>query len=355
MALRFASSCSRLDYADLGQEWGAKIEVFENLQVIAGGGRNGMDAIYCGTRMQMGILAPIAGAATNEIVTHAACKWVPGTAQRPFFSIVEGSAHHLRIWCENDGSFTIRRGTSEATPIVTTTAGLIPANSYAQWGVHIKIDAAAGFVNLYKDGAVTPVFTSGPINTKWGGGAGVIGAFGFGYDLYVSGITSTFQFCDVCIVDMVNDGTGFHGYLGDVAVLYHRPSGAGASAGWTRGGTDSGSNAGQVDDTHANNETDYVSTPTVGTRDTYAMQDLLIPDAAILGVQWVASARKEGGGIGDIGFVVRHGGTDYDAAGQTLGATYAAVKRLQHQNPGTSSAWTAAGWNAIEAGYYKSA
>jgi hypothetical protein len=73
----------------------------------------------------------------------------------------------------------------------------------------------------------------------------------------------------------LNDDQGSYqnGFPGDGKVLCLRPNGAGDSAQWTRGGTDSGANWSQCNNTPPNDVTSYVYASTVNYLDMYACVD----------------------------------------------------------------------------------
>jgi len=75
------------------------------------------------------------------------------------------------------------------------------------------------------------------------------------------------------------------GWPGAGAIKILRPSAAGDNAVWTRGGTDSGSNWGQVDETPPNDVTDYVLSNTSGQIDDYNVTDLGLSSGD--SVKWV--------------------------------------------------------------------
>jgi len=219
--------------------------------------------------------------------------------------------------------------------------------------IRFKLHDTLGEVEIRKNGDTTPALLLTGQDTR-NAGTGVISSVGIGYDGFGSN-ACIFRYSDVLITSMANTGDNLTGMCGDVAVVYHGPNGVGATTQFSRGGSDSGSNYGQVDETKANGETDYVVADTIGERDLYTAEDLKLPGATILAVKLVASARKEGAGVGDIAFSVRHSGTTYVGAQKVLSAAYDTVYEVLGQNPGTAANWIEAGWNGIEIGYDKMA
>ena len=143
------------------------------------------------------------------------------------------------------------------------------------------------------------------------------------------------------------------GFLGDCRVDARYPTAEGASSAWTPvSGTD---NALMIDETAPDDDTTYVSTPTIGATDTHVVQDAPVAGALFYGAQLVISQKKTDSGTCAIAPVVRHGGTDYAGTATNPGTTYAYGVTPYGVNPGTSAAWTEAEFNAAEFGYRRTA
>jgi len=71
----------------------------------------------------------------------------------------------------------------------------------------------------------------------------------------------------------INDSTGSAqtSFPGNTKVIYLRPNAAGDANGWTRGGSDSGANWSQMEETPPNDITDYVLSTTLNQEDLYNM------------------------------------------------------------------------------------
>lgn len=145
------------------------------------------------------------------------------------------------------------------------------------------------------------------------------------------------------------DGTGAanNNFLGDVRVDAKFPDGAGNSTGMT---PSAGSNFQCVDETTANDDTDYVQSDVATTKDTYTFGDITHVPVAIFGVQINMTARKDDAGARSIASVVRSGGADTDGATQALSTTYAQYQQIIEKDPNTAAAWTKTALNAAEFG-----
>jgi hypothetical protein len=152
---------------------------------------------------------------------------------------------------------------------------------------------------------------------------------------------------DIAINDTA--GTTNNGRPGDGRVVLLVPNGAGSNTALTRGGTDSGANWSQVEELPPS-MTDYVYSATAATRDTYALTDLVVTPSAINAVEVIALAQNSDAGAGSLGLTVKSGATTNEGSAQSLGTAAAYIRQLYETDPATSTAWTASGVNALEAG-----
>jgi len=152
---------------------------------------------------------------------------------------------------------------------------------------------------------------------------------------------------------------GFLGYLdnvviddtswpGDTRIKGILPAGVGNSSQWT---PSAGSNYACVDEVPPS-DADYVTTNTVGNKDTYAAGDLPADASSVKCVQFAARAQKEGAATPqNLAFVIRTGGMDYEGSGVVLPTTFTEhVRDLWVNNPATSQAFTPSEVNGMEIG-----
>lgn len=131
-----------------------------------------------------------------------------------------------------------------------------------------KVDrtGAAGshIVEFRVDGTVIASRTNANLS------AGVL-TFNVGGNLLLeANTTGTWYFDDVIVCDSTT--SYMNDYLGDIKGLEAlRPDGAGTSTQWTRGGTDSGANWSQLEETPPNDVTDYVLSNTLDQIDIYTL------------------------------------------------------------------------------------
>jgi hypothetical protein len=135
------------------------------------------------------------------------------------------------------------------------------------------------------------------------------------------------------------------GLLGPCRIYTLAPTGAGSSTAMT---PSTGANWSCVDE-QPYSATDYV-TGSSGQRDLYALGDLPGSPGTIHAVQVASVAKKSDAGALNLRNNIRSGGTTYQGASSALATTDGSIVDAWTTDPATSSAWTASGVNALEAG-----
>lgn len=150
---------------------------------------------------------------------------------------------------------------------------------------------------------------------------------------------------------MVNDTTGSFNtsWVGDQRISVYIPNAAGDSTGLTRGGTDSGSNYGQVDERPPNDVTDYVYGTDTTSKDLYN-----IPNTSgvsdVSGVKLYLRAQKSDAGSGNIAHLIKSGSTEDVGSDVGLSTSWAAYAKLYDHDPTDSAVWSASKINALQIG-----
>lgn len=164
----------------------------------------------------------------------------------------------------------------------------------------------------------------------------------------VVGVTVNCDYDDVYVCDTT--GAQNNNFLGDVVVQALYPNGNGNYGALSRGGTDSGTNWGQVDESPPNSDTDYVFSANVGDKDTYAMTNLSNSTGTVKALQLLYFARKDDAGTRTVKGKIRSNVTDSDGANTNLSTSYIYYRDIFELNPDTSTAWTPTTINAVECG-----
>lgn len=251
--------------------------------------------------------------------------------------LLDSGTTQLELRCRSTGVLYVTRN---GTQVGSDTTSALVANTWYYLEFGGVIADSGGSWEVRVDGVT--VGTGAGLDTKNTANASF-------NQLYLpQGLASsiTADWDDMYLCD--DAGSVNNGFLGDCRVETLYPSGAGAT---TQMSPSTGSNFQNVDESAASNDdTDYNADATVGHKDTYALGNLATSIGAIKGLQVNMTARKDFAGNRQVCHVVRPASTDYDGANQQLTLSYAILSGIRETDPGTSSAWTVAGVNAMEAG-----
>lgn len=237
-----------------------------------------------------------------------------------------------------DGKLRLFRGGSVlGTNIATTAAPVLVASSWNFIEAKIVVDNAGSY--MIKCNGVEVL--SGSADTQGEATAAMAGiawtlALGGLDDLYVLDSTGSYN------NDLIGDGR--------VECLTAQ-AGNGANTGLTCStGTDHGA---LVDESPANDDTDYTYSATAGVKDTYTFTNLTVAGgtATIKAVQTTVRARKTDVATKELAIVVRQGGTDYDGTTQAVAATtYGQYSHVWDRRPSDTGAWTVSDLDGAEFG-----
>jgi hypothetical protein len=247
---------------------------------------------------------------------------------------MDGGTVQLTVTVEaTTGYIAVRRGGFSGTLLQSTSSG-ISANVWYYLEFKANIHPTAGTWEVRLNGST---ILSGTGNTRNSSNSQlnvVRWAFGSGNRDYD----------DIYILSTA--GTVNNDFLGDVKVSVLSPNGAGNYSGWT---PSAGSNYQCVDEIPPNDDTDYVSTATAGTKDSYTFSDLS-GSPTVYGVQLTLRHRKDDAGTRTVRPLVRVGGTDYFGSNQSVSDSYASRLQVWETNPGTGNLWAASELNSAEFG-----
>lgn len=251
-----------------------------------------------------------------------------------------GTTTHLSIMRQSEsGVIEVRRGSSTGTVIAQGTT-MIPLNTWNYIEVQATIADAGGIVRVRLNGSSTNEinFTG---DTKNAGTSTNIDQVGFG-----TTSTSSVRFDDFYVLN--STGSSNTTFLGDIRVHTLSPNGNGTNSQLT------GSDGNQTDnyllvDERPFSTADYVGSPTVGLRDTYALADLPAV-SQIFGLQNNFIGAKSDASSGNAKSALLISSTLYYGATRALGTSYVAYSDIYDANPNTSTAWTDSVVNGMEAG-----
>ena len=259
----------------------------------------------------------------------------------------------LRIRVISNGELQVLRGDAGGTVVASSIPGLVSVNAWFHLTGKVKIDNAAGEVVLYLNGSSTPIVNATGLDTQNHASAALCDTVAFGI-VYAN--PTQVYLCDLAIWSEVNTGDGWTGWMGDVSARAAPPIAMGTYADWARGGIDSGTDYGQVDEPDPNGDTDTLTATTAGEVTTFtypSMLDLGISGREVVGLQLLQIARKPTSGSSELGARVRTGGLNFDQAGRVLPTVYTCVPHFLGVNPDTTALWTEAETDAAELGPLK--
>lgn len=250
-----------------------------------------------------------------------------------------GATSHITIAINASLGIDIKRG---ATVIASSVASVVAAITWFYLEVHVKVSDTVGAVNVRLNGSPSDIVSfSG--DTKNAGTATTIDTVRVVSAASVSSQVTHID--DLYICDGL--GTVNNGFLGDRRVQTLFPAGAGATTGLTP--TGSATNWQNVDEAPASS-TDYNGSAVTGTRDTYALGDLVSGTSTVHGVRSCVAAHKSDAGAASMKPALKVGTTTAYDATVALSTSMTEFGAIRESSPDTSAAWTAAEVNGMEFG-----
>lgn len=252
---------------------------------------------------------------------------------------------------EDDGScraYYVTAGSQvpSAQTLIGTSTISIPNNTWTLIEVHIIIaTGATGTYEVKIDGvSALSVATVRTAQTNAN-----IGGFGLQFMRVNStgGSSSSYlAFDDLRVNDTA--GSVNNTWCGDESIVMIRPTSAGDSTQFTRGGADSGNNYGQVDESPPNALTDYVYSSTVGHLDLYNCGTATITSISAIDVM-MQMFNPDGSG-GSVHVVTKTAAGQSDGTAQVVTGTPLIHHRLLELDPADAAAWDQTKLNALQVG-----
>jgi len=236
---------------------------------------------------------------------------------------------------------------ASGTVINTTVGNPITSGSW-HW-VEIKIIAGStgsnGEITARVDGST--VINQTGIDTQPGTTSQPIAYFRLSGPR-LTGAGSVVKIDDVFVMN--DSGATFNGFMDDRRILSLIPSGDAATVDWT---ASSGTDVSCVDDAlgAANDDTDYISSSTVGQESRFTLGNLSVTPASIDAVVPRMRAKKDDAGGRTIRALINSSGNEATGATQGLLTDYVWMRSSAFEvNPNGSVAWTDSAVNALELG-----
>lgn len=336
MSLIFFDGFEGYATADITKEWTSII---------------GLPAISSteGRRSTGGLLAPNASsAATNISKTIPAsmgsfvvgfsfkCSTLP-QMNVTILRLLDAGTLQLEIRLNTDGTLSVTRNGS----VLGTSSVSISSGSHFYFELKATIHDTLGSYELRLDGV--SILSATGVDTKNTTNASINQI-----SLGTSGTSLTnvvFTFDDMYVLD--TEGSSNNDFLGDVRIDAIRPTSNGYWLQWSASsGTD---HAALVDDVTPNT-TDYVSTASVGNKDSFVMSNPpSLASQSIYAVRVKVAALKDDAGSRSIKVGVRSGTTESVSAALPLSTSQVYYSNIHETDPATGGAWTQAAVSAVEA------
>lgn len=338
MAGIFCASFENYNTANIADFWnGASVNMSVNggVEINSSTARTGSQSLslgqagsYCTRNLSSNLVSFVFGVAfrTADVTSY----------NRILVGFMDGTTYQIEVRMTTGSKLRVTRN---GTTLATGTTSLV-ANTWHYIEFKATINGSTGSYTLKLDGVQE--LTASSVNTQNTANAYITAVRLHSIAENNGGAASLYDdlyFCDQ------NSPNG--DFLGLISVEHKRPSGAGSNNDWTdsAGGTHYGS----VDDTTPNDDTDYVSSATVGHIDTYAFANRSF-NGDIKFLQIIYNAKRDDATARVIAGVTRHGSTNYAGDSNSLTGSYAYYTDVQDVNPGTSAAWTGDDFDAAEFG-----
>ena len=252
---------------------------------------------------------------------------------------------HIAVGHINDGKLHVCRG--DITPsglsnptVLGSTTTVFSVSTWYYIELRVFIDDTAGEIELRVNGV--PEINLTGLDTKYQAPnyAAVLALYGGG------NTAMTRRYDDLYIRTSSSATAETGGFLGDVKIKPYYPNADGTYTAMT---CSTGSTHYTLVDETAPNTTDYVSSSTALTKDSYGFQDAS-ETGSIKAVQLSAYCYKADAGFRGAEVFVKSGATEVFGTSLPLSTTGKYVVKMFEQDPNTAADWSQANLNAAEFG-----
>jgi hypothetical protein len=350
MALLFIDSFDHYATADLGLKWSSVTTVITPPAILPTAGRRGGGALsvpaFATVRKDLAPVTTLITGFAMRLGGYASNSDTPGSSSWMTLGNADGSALYFSI--AQDGAIIVSRRIGDGSSaeafqrLGITTAAVLQANVYTYVEVKATIKTTnTGQVKVLVNGAA--VLNLNNIQTNgWNSATENISRVLLP-GLSVDGPATSYD--DLYLCDTT--GTVNADFFGDVRIDVTRPNADGTYQDFT---PDSGSaHFSRVNEAVADQLT-YVSSATVGAKDTYQFTDLNTVVGVVRGVQIVDAAVKDDAGLRSISHIAKSGASEQYSGAMPLSTDRKLYTSIHETDPATGNKWTQAGLNSAEFG-----
>lgn len=240
-------------------------------------------------------------------------------------SLNDLGAAQVQLWLNGSQILEIRN--ASGTVLATGTHTLFQNTFYY---LEFKVTIGSSGHAEARIGGVTECSFTGNTDSQ---GVGRVSGIGLHYDHFrVPG-----SFDDLYVAD--STGIRNNDFIGDVRVETRLATGQGDSSDFSV--TGSGTHYGAVSESAQDGDTSYISSSSVGAKDSFTLPPLSSTPLFIAGIQQTTVARKDDAGIRTLAAYLKISGADYvNGINIPLTDSYTYDSSLLENNPATGAAWT---------------
>lgn len=309
--------------------------------IAAGTGRRGSGALKFTSSPDLHLNKSIPNSAT--VVMGAAYK-AAASGNQDIWTVKDVSTQQVTLSVSSTGILQVYRGNGVvfSSTLLGQSTLAIPFNAFVYLEWKVTISPTVGAVEVRVNGDPWITLTNQNTRNSANSFANVVALGSHGQ---TSSGGNDFWFDDLYVCD--TSGSANNTFLGDCRVDALHPSADGTYSAFA---PSTGTAHWSLVDDPTLDGADYVSSSTVGVKDSYQFSDLTGNPAQVFGVQLANAVMKDDAGARQVANLVRSGGTDAQSAAAGVGTSLAYNLSVHETDPATGAAWTVSGVNAAQFG-----
>lgn len=291
-----------------------------------------------------GIAPFVKSSAVNDAAHHIVLAFrqtavLSGTTLGLYFQLSDGATNQCCVVFRSDGAILLTSATPVGTVLATYTGAVAAQNTWYGFEIEVFISAAAGFMNVRRNGNTVNDFTSATnLNTRPG-----TNSYANKLSVGTSAAMNAQQVDDL----LWRSDASSVAWMGDLR-CYARMPNSDASVQFSRLG--GATNFSQVSEAHQDGTTSYVFDATPGDADFYGIASIASTPAATIAVTTRGLMEKSDAGARTGTVQIKSGGTTVAAPTLSLATTFSWAWRTDVNDPNTGAAWAAVAVNSVTIG-----
>jgi hypothetical protein len=254
-----------------------------------------------------------------------------------YLELFDGATAQCSVVFRSDGALLLTSGGPGGTVLATYAGAISAQNTWFAFEIEVTINNTTGGIAVRKNGSTSNDFSAASLDTQ-----NSANAYANKLSVGLQAIFSSHQVDDLFWQSSAAAGT----WLGDIR-CYTRMPASDATAVFSR--STGATNYSCVDEAPLNT-TDYVFSATPGDADFYGIASIASTPASVVAVTTRGYMSKSDAGARTACVQMKSGGTTVASTTLTLSTSWGWTWRTDMTDPATSTAWTAAGVNAVQIG-----